>query len=98
MFDEIIAQLDAMGIKYTEDYEAGTLTIDVASMDKEKLIGVIQALNDTGLPFSIDASSIVVTGIPSEDTPAQEVPMEEAPAEGSTDPNQVALDEAMQGF
>lgn len=73
MFEEIITQLDGLGVQYTEDYEAGTLTIPVADMDKVQLIEVINILNNSGAPFSIDDINIVVSGTPSE------VPMEEGP-------------------
>ena len=62
MFEELISQLDSLGVSYTEDYDMGTLTIDVASIDKSLLIEVISALNSGGYEFSIDESSITVQG------------------------------------
>ena len=82
MFEDLITQLDGMGVEYTEDYEAGTLTIDVGTMDKVQLISVIQLINDSMLPFTIDESSLVITGgeMPSEE-PMEEIPAEEVSAE-----------------
>lgn len=82
MFEDLITQLDGMGVEYTEDYEVGTLTIDVGVMDKVQLISVIQLINDSMLPFTIDESSLVITGgeMPSEE-PMEEIPAEEVSAE-----------------
>lgn len=82
MFEDLITQLDGMGVEYTEDYEAGTLTIDVGTMDKVQLISVIQLINDSMLPFTIDENSLVITGgeMPSEE-PMEEIPAEEVSAE-----------------
>lgn len=60
MFEMLIEQLDALGVGYTEDYDVGTLTIDVADMDKVQLIEVINIINDSGMLFNIDESSITV--------------------------------------
>lgn len=73
MFEEIIAQLDAMGISYNEDYETGQLMIDVAAMDKTQIIDVVSILSDSGLEFTIDEQQIIVIG------GMVEAPMEEAP-------------------
>lgn len=82
MFEDLITQLDGMGVEYTEDYEAGTLTVDVGAMDKVQLISVIQLINDSMLPFTIDENSLVITGgeMPSEE-PMEEMPAEEISAE-----------------
>lgn len=82
MFEDLITQLDGMGVEYTEDYEAGTLTVDVGTMDKVQLISVIQLINDSMLPFTIDENSLVITGgeMPSEE-PMEEIPAEEVSAE-----------------
>lgn len=63
MFEEIIAQLDSIGVEYTEDYDTGTLTIDVATMDKVTLINVINIVTSFNLPFTVDESTLVVTGM-----------------------------------
>lgn len=84
MFEDLITQLDGMGVEYTEDYEAGTLTVDVGTMDKIQLISVIQLINDSMFPFTIDENSLVITGgempseEPMEEMPAEEIPMEKA--------------------
>lgn len=62
MFEDLIAQLDSFGVTYTEDYEMGTLTVDIASVDKSVLVDIIIALNDGGYVFSITEDSITVEG------------------------------------
>lgn len=93
MFDDIIMQLDDMGAQYTEDYETGSLTVDVGALDKLTLINVIQLANDSGLDFTIDEASMVIqTGAPAELPP---LPGEEG-VEGDSfegDPRGVALDD-----
>lgn len=86
MFEDIISELDAIGVPYEEDYDAGTLTIDISAVDKTELINLIRFLTDTTVPFTIDETTIVVTGgdMPME----EEIPMEE-------DFMSTALDEAM---
>ena len=70
MFEDIIVQLDQMGVPYNEDYEAGTLTVEVASLDKVALIQVIQFANDSGMEFNIDESALTLMGAPQpEDLP-----------------------------
>ena len=82
MFEDLITQLDGMGVEYTEDYEAGTLTVDVGTMDKVQLISVIQLINDSMLPFTIDENSLVITGGEmSSEEPTEEMPAEETSAE-----------------
>ena len=62
MFEDI-TQLDSIGVEYTEDYDAGTLTIDVETMDKVTLINVINIVTSFNLPFTVDESILVVTGM-----------------------------------
>lgn len=62
MFEELIIQLDELGVSYTEDVETGTITIDIADIDKVALIDVIIYLNDAGYTFDINESSITVEG------------------------------------
>jgi flagellar biosynthesis/type III secretory pathway M-ring protein FliF/YscJ len=88
MFEEIIAQLDSMGIPYNEDYDTGSLVIDISTADKMQVIDVINVVNATGMEFTVDENSIVVTGSPTEE------PM----AEGTEEDFQgAALDEMMGG-
>lgn len=72
MFEELITQLDEYGVTYTEDYDMGTLTIDIASVDKSVLIDIIMTLNNGGYMFNIDESTITVEGgaVPAEDEEA----------------------------
>lgn len=62
MFDQIITTVENLGLEFTEDYEAGTLVIDIAGADKADLVAVIQVLNDEMLDFDIDESAITVHG------------------------------------
>lgn len=62
MFEELIARLDEMGLEYAEDYDVGTLTVGVDMLDKVQVISLIQAVTDLGLEFTIDETSLVVTG------------------------------------
>jgi hypothetical protein len=62
MFEEIIAQLDSLGIPYEEDYDTGMLSIGVAEMDKSEIIEIIQIVNNSGLPFNVDETAVTVTG------------------------------------
>lgn len=63
MFEDLIAQLDSIGVEYIEDYDTGTLTIDVETMDKITLINVINIVTSFNLPFTVDESTLVVTGM-----------------------------------
>lgn len=60
MFEDLIMQLEDLGVEYTEDYDAGTLTIPVEDIDKVELIEIINAVNNSGLPFTIDEISLIV--------------------------------------
>ena len=83
MFEDLIIQLDELGVPYSEDYDAGTLTIDIADIDKSILIDVIVALNDGGHVFNITDTNITIEGgvmeeeVP-EDTYAEDAALEEA--------------------
>lgn len=63
MFEEAIAQLDSMGIPYTEN-EDGSLLIDISGADKTDVVTIISFLNDNALEFSITADEITVHGMP----------------------------------
>lgn len=60
MFEDLIVQLDEMGVSYTEDYDAGTLVIDIADVDKMLLVEIIQLL--TSYTFDLTESTITVQG------------------------------------
>ena len=60
MFEEIIAALEELGVEYTEDYDAGSLTIDIADIDKSNLIAIISTLNSLGEMFEITDTEIIV--------------------------------------
>lgn len=77
MFEDLITQLDEMGVAYDENTETGVLTIDIADVDKVTLIDIINLLNNSGETFDINESEITVQGTPTVE--------EEAPEEESTD-------------
>lgn len=77
MFEDLIVQLDELGVTYTEDYDAGTLTIDIADVDKSILIDVIMMLNDGGYMFDITESTITVEGGVSNEEPAEDTSFDE---------------------
>ena len=88
MFEDLIVQLDQMGVAYTEDYDIGSLTVDVVAIDKVALISVIQLANDSGMEFTIDEASLVImAGAPVEPLP------EEGPAEDLAGMQDAALGE-----
>ena len=60
MFEDLIMQLEDLGVEYVEDYEAGTLTIPIEDIDKVELIEIINAVNNSGLLFTIDEISLIV--------------------------------------
>lgn len=60
MFEEIIATLEEIGVEYTEDYDAGSLTINIADIDKSDLIAIISTLNSLGEMFEITDTEIIV--------------------------------------
>lgn len=85
MFEDLIMQLDEIGVQYTEDYDAGTLTVDVGAMDKMSLISVLQIVTDSAMEFTIDETSLtIMTGAEPVGVPEEE-PM--------TDPMQAAFDD-----
>jgi hypothetical protein len=77
MFEDLIVQLDELGVTYTEDYDAGTLTIDIADVDKSILIDVIMMLNDGGYMFDITESTITVEGGVAAEEPAEDTSFDE---------------------
>ena len=78
MFDEIIMMLEEAGIDFEEDYDAGTLVINVEAIDKVQLIEIIGFINDTGLEFTIDEMSLVVMGAEEPMEVEVEEPMDDA--------------------
>lgn len=84
MFEDLILQLDDMGISYSEDYDLGTLTIDIADVEKSVLVDVIIALNNGGYMFNITETSITVEGggtAPEEDTYSEDAYLDDALAQ-----------------
>ena len=62
MFEDLIAQLEQTGVTYTEDYDNNSLVVDISTIDKLQLVSVIQAINESMMTFTIDDSSITVSG------------------------------------
>lgn len=63
MFEDLIVSLDDLGVSYTENADDGTLTIDIADIDKSLLVSVINALLSNSMSdYIIDDTSIVVSG------------------------------------
>lgn len=60
--EDLLLQLDDLGVAYTEDYEMGTVNIDIASVEKDVLVEIIMLLNEGMYAFTINESEIVVEG------------------------------------
>lgn len=88
MFEDLIAQLDSIGVEYIEDYDTGTLTIDVETMDKVTLIDVINIVTSFNVPFTVDESTLVITGM------GEVEPMEPMEEEDTVDMD-AAIDQAL---
>lgn len=87
MFEQAIAELESMGIPYTEN-EDGSMVIDISDADKTDVVTIVAFLNDNGMTYSITADSIQVDSMGA--------PEEEMPAEGEEE--MPALDAAMEGM
>jgi succinate dehydrogenase/fumarate reductase flavoprotein subunit len=88
MFEQAISELESMGIPF-EETEDGSLMIDISSADKTDVVTIVSFLNDTGMEYSIDASSIVVMG------GAPEMAEEDFSDEGMGDAMSMALEDMM---
>jgi hypothetical protein len=77
MFEDLIVQLDDLGVTYTEDYDAGTLTVDIADIDKTVLIDIIILLNDSGHVFDITEATITVEGGTTVEEPTEDTSYDE---------------------
>lgn len=88
MFDQVVQELEAMGIPYVEEVD-GSVVMDISAADKTDVVTIISYLNDNFIEFTIDANSITAlvggTEEPS-DVPAQD--------EATPDP----MDEALKGM
>ena len=73
MFEDLITQLDSLGVEYIEDYDVGTLTVPVDNMDKIQLIEVINIVNNSGMMFNIDDASLVISGGELTEEPVEDV-------------------------
>lgn len=77
MFEDAINELDAMGLPYIEN-EDGSLTIDIESADKTDVVNVISFLNNNGLEYTIDATTIVVMSLGAVEPVEEEAGLEDA--------------------
>jgi len=60
--EDLLLQLDDLGVTYTEDLEAGTVVIDIASVEKDVLVDIIMLLNEGMYAFNITDTEITVEG------------------------------------
>jgi hypothetical protein len=93
MFEDLIVSLDDLGVTYTENADDGTLTIDIADIDKSVLVSVINALMSNSITdYTIDDTSIVVSGYMSTEEGGEEDYEEDYDAQAQ------ALDEMTAGL
>lgn len=93
MFEDLIVSLDDLGVSYTENADDGTLTIDIADIDKSVLVSVINALMSNSITdYTIDDTSIVVSGYMSTEEGTEEDYEEDYDAQAQ------ALDEMTAGL
>lgn len=59
--DELLTQLEDLGVDYTEDAEAGTVVVDIAAIDKTMLIDIIMMLNNNGYTYDMSDTSITIS-------------------------------------
>ena len=91
MMEEILTELDAMGLEYTEDYDEGIVTVDIGNADKSLVIQAVGLFTSYDIDFTIDETSIVATMDMVEEMPMEEAPMEE-------DMQEMALGEMLGGM
>lgn len=84
MFDQVVQELEAMGIPYVEEVD-GSVIMDISTADKTDVVTIISYLNDNFIEFTIDADSITAfvggleeaSGMPAQDEVTPD-PMDEA--------------------
>lgn len=59
MFEDLIKQLEDMGLEYTEG--DNDLTIDISNADKTDVIDLVSALNNGAYSYTISDTEVVVT-------------------------------------
>ena len=60
MIEDLITQLDSLGVDYMEDPETGDLTINLEAIDKATVIDIMIAIQGAGLDFNLDEDTITV--------------------------------------
>lgn len=60
--EDLLIQLDDLGVTYTEDLENGTVVIDIATVEKDVLVDIIMLLNEGMYAFNITDTEITVEG------------------------------------
>lgn len=83
MYEEIINEIEAMGLDYV-DNEDGTITVDIAELDKVDIVNAVSMLNANMVNYDISEDSITIYVEP--DTPEEpEVEEDEDILGGMTD-------------
>jgi hypothetical protein len=98
MFEDIIAQLESMGVDFEEMPEQNSLSVNVSQMDKAQLIEVLNMVYSMGMTVGQLDESVMMIGNP---TPVESEPDLEPVAEEETEEDaaqMAALDEAMSGM
>lgn len=59
--EDLLLELDNLGVVYTEDPEMGTVTVDIADVDKTVLIDLIIMLNNNGYTFDLSDTAVTIS-------------------------------------
>lgn len=59
MYEEIINEIEAMGLDYV-DNEDGTITVNIAELDKVDIVNAVSMLNDNMVEYDISEDSITI--------------------------------------
>lgn len=98
MFEDIIAQLESMGVDFEEMPEQNSLSVNVSQMDKAQLIEVLNMVYSMGMSVSaLNESSMSITS--GQTTSPEETVIEPIEEEATDEDAQTAaLDEALAGM
>lgn len=59
MYEEIINEIEAMGLDYV-DNEDGTITVNIAELDKVDIVNAVSMLNDNMVEYDISEDNITI--------------------------------------
>lgn len=59
MYEEIINEIEAMGLDYV-DNEDGTITVNIAELDKVDIVNAVSMLNANMINYDISEDSITI--------------------------------------